>query len=166
MSCVCEKFVPVLSIVTTTPGSTAPDSSRTVPSMTPSRPLYVNGFGGTTIQGFSAPALTGPWTRHALLYSIPAPLNNTERTFCYAVKAHPQLARNASEIVFSYMCNAFGGLAPLTHRDENDVYIPNFVRVVLSGNDCDSSKVPATLRTLPPSSSLPPRKKLSASTSW
>ena len=52
-------------------------------------------------------SLTGPW-QDTPLFTIPPPWNNTTEMFCYATKAHPELAEGPNQIAFSFICNTMG----------------------------------------------------------
>jgi hypothetical protein len=73
----------------------------------------------------TAPAVTGPWSDPVPVYPIPPAY--TDGGFCYAGKAHPELmsAPNATEIVFSYMCNT-PNLTSVAARP--DMYVPRLIR--------------------------------------
>ena len=79
-----------------------------------------------------APALTGPWSAARSLFSIHTldPAASRPGIFCYAAKEHPEFAARG-ELVVTYVCNASDPAALLK---ENDVYLPQVVRVRLGGN--------------------------------
>ncbi len=76
----------------------------------------------TKIKAMTAPALTGPWSAAEPIWTIPAPLDDTKKFFCYNPKAHPGLSK-AGEVVFTYNCNAhdFQDLGKLP------VYLPQVI---------------------------------------
>ena len=101
--------------------------------------------------------LEGPWTQPTRFYSIPAPLNDTTKYFCYAVKVHPELQSAAmvgaedkeeallhlgqgnglplprsAAFIFSYVCNG-RTIAYYYEPNGRTVYLPQLVRVVLLG---------------------------------
>ena len=68
----------------------------------------------------------GPWGRPMTLYRCPE-VSWSEDNFCYAGKAHPELAEAGNEVIITYAANAW--------RLENlqrdlSLYWPRFVRVV------------------------------------
>ena len=89
-----------------------------------------------------APALTGPWSAARSLFSIRTldPAASRPGIFCYAAKEHPEFARRG-ELVVTYVCNASDPAALLT---QNDVYLPQVVRVRLGENlqVLDATRVP------------------------
>jgi hypothetical protein len=88
--------------------------------------VVANTFASNAINLRLAPTVTGPWSDPLPIYAIPAEYTN-EAGFCYAGKSHPELmsAPNASEIVFSYMCNT-PNISSLEPRP--DMYVPRLVR--------------------------------------
>jgi len=99
------------------PGPTASEGTL---SYQPNLKAYYSlalSFIGTQISILLAPEITGPY-QEISLFDIPPPWNNTTAMFCYAVKAHPELA-SYDEIVFSFVCNTFG----LTSAIVEDLYI-------------------------------------------
>ncbi len=75
----------------------------------------------------TAPAPEGPWSEARAVYRAPD-AGWKKGYFCYAAKAHPELASGPNELVITYACNAqdFGDL----FRDLR-LYWPRFVRVTL-----------------------------------
>jgi hypothetical protein len=88
-------------------------------------------FGGTKILVSIADQLTGPWSEWLPIYDVPAPYNETQKVFCYALKRHPEFERAANELVLTFMSNTY------TVDDLNtmlDVYVPQMVRVKINKN--------------------------------
>ncbi len=77
-----------------------------------------------------APRPEGPWGSPLDLWSCPETAWN-ERYFCYAGKAHPELATHRNEMVISYACNS-SDLDDLVR--EPRLYWPRFVRIVFDGD--------------------------------
>jgi hypothetical protein len=71
----------------------------------------------------------GPWSEPLLLYTCPD-IQWSEKYFCYAAKAHPELATSPNELVITYACNSseFGD----HFRDADRLYWPRFIRVTLT----------------------------------
>jgi hypothetical protein len=68
----------------------------------------------------------GPWGKPMVLYRCPEVSWNKDY-FCYAGKAHPELARAGNEVVITYAVNSWD--LEDHHRDLR-LYWPRFVRVV------------------------------------
>jgi hypothetical protein len=75
----------------------------------------------------SAPALTGPWSKPLVIYTIPE-IRLNENYFPTAAKAHPELARTGDELVITYVINTKDFFSLFT---DPDIYYPRFVRVKL-----------------------------------
>lgn len=75
-----------------------------------------------------APEPYGPWSRPTRVYRCPE-MSWDSRIFCYAAKAHPELARNAGELIVTYVANATD-LALL--ESDARLYRPRFLRVSFS----------------------------------
>lgn len=85
---------------------------------------------GSSIGLRTAPAITGPWSDFAPVYTVP-PEMMAGGVFCYAGKAHAELSPvGAPELVFSFMCNT-DGIPPLLNR--SDIYVPQLIRVAVLG---------------------------------
>jgi alpha-D-xyloside xylohydrolase len=90
--------------------------------------VVANTFLSNSVGIMTAPSITGPWTQSLTpIYEIPQEL--LSGAFCYAGKAHPELAKNSNEILFSYVCNT-PSIPELLNR--TDVYIPQLIRTVIS----------------------------------
>jgi len=51
--------------------------------------------------------LTGPWSNWEVIYTIPAPWNDTaDGVFTYAPKSHPELTTRVNEIILTFASNA------------------------------------------------------------
>ncbi len=74
-----------------------------------------------------APALTGPWGSPIEVFRCPE-MDWASKAFCYAAKAHPELATAPDELLITYAANAwnFGDLL-----NNARLYWPRFVRVNL-----------------------------------
>ncbi len=66
----------------------------------------------------------GPWSKEVELYRCPEP-GWDKSYFCYAAKAHPELAKG-DELIVTYACNG-GSLGDVVR--ERRIYRPRFVRV-------------------------------------
>jgi len=74
-----------------------------------------------------ADKVEGPWSSWEVIYEIPFPWNDSSHgIFCYAPKSHPEMAKAANEIIFTYANNDVD-LFDLVKRI--DIYVPQFVRV-------------------------------------
>jgi len=81
------------------------------------------------VEFWTAARVTGPWTlSSAHLYTVPAPYNDPSKYMVYAVKAHPELAAEAGEIVLSYNTNA-RELNDLFTQEHRATYAPRLVRI-------------------------------------
>jgi hypothetical protein len=74
-----------------------------------------------------APKPEGPWSEPIVVHRCPEPGWN-KNYFCYAAKAHPELAAAKNEIMVSYACNSMS--FPDVFRDLR-IYRPRFVRLSL-----------------------------------
>jgi hypothetical protein len=72
----------------------------------------------------SAPTPVGPWAESSVIYRCPEP-SRDKKIFCYAAKAHPELA-GADELVVSYCTNSYDFWQ--VARDAK-IYLPKFIRV-------------------------------------
>jgi len=82
----------------------------------------------------TAPRLTGPWSEPVCVYEIPEYESVSFDIISYAVRPHPELSRQAGEIVLTYATNAFGSIAPLFTGEGLEIYFPRFVRLQLEDN--------------------------------
>lgn len=73
-----------------------------------------------------APHPEGPWGRPMTLYRCPE-VSWNEDYFCYAGKAHPELAEGRNEVVVTYAVNSWN---MEDHQRDLRLYWPRFVRVV------------------------------------
>ena len=80
----------------------------------------------------SSSSPSGPWSDPITIFKIPKASHSTG-TFCYAAKAHPELARGDDKMVISYVCNSNN-----PHRLIKDpgIYVPRFIEVQFR---CESS---------------------------
>ena len=88
-------------------------------------------FASTSIYLWSADSPEGPWLNEGSVYRLQAPYNDTSKVFCYAPKAHPELARAANEIILTFMSNTISFTDIL---DMPNVYIPQAVRIKIYKN--------------------------------
>jgi hypothetical protein len=91
--------------------------------------VYSEGIGGRIVVRL-APALTGPWSQPVLVYRCPE-MDWPAKAFCYAAKAHPQLASAPDELLITYAANAWNFWD--LFKDAR-LYWPRFVRVNLGAN--------------------------------
>ena len=77
------------------------------------------------ILGRFAPKPEGPFGEPVLLYTCPDVTWN-ERYFCYAAKAHPELAKSDDELIITYATNSSDFW---DHGRDMRLYWPRFVRV-------------------------------------
>ncbi len=86
--------------------------------------VYSEGIGGRILLRL-APALAGPWGDPVLVYRCPE-MDWPSKAFCYAAKAHPELASAPDELLITYAANSwdFWDL----FKDAR-LYWPRFVRV-------------------------------------
>jgi len=76
--------------------------------------------------------LTGPWSDWEVIYSIPAPWNDSANgVFTYAPKSHPELATRWYEIILTYASCALN-LDYLV--DHLEIYDPQIIRVMVDIN--------------------------------
>jgi hypothetical protein len=68
----------------------------------------------------------GPWGKPMTLYRCPE-VKWSENYFCYAGKAHPELARRDDELVLTYAVNSWN---MEDHEKDLRIYWPRFVRVL------------------------------------
>ncbi len=87
--------------------------------------VYTEGGLSQNILMRVAPAPEGPWSAPRLVYKTPE-TGWDKDYFCYAAKAHPELARASAELIVSYVCNSFdfGKMA-----SDARIYVPKFLRV-------------------------------------
>jgi hypothetical protein len=78
-----------------------------------------------------APQPQGPWSAPEILHRCVEP-QWSRNYFCYAAKAHPELAASDRELVVTYTCNSMS--FPEVVKDLR-IYRPRFVRVPLDGTD-------------------------------
>jgi hypothetical protein len=69
----------------------------------------------------------GPWGKPKTLYRCPE-VGWSDDYFCYAGKAHPELARAEDEVVITYAVNSW---KPEDHERDLRIYWPRFVRMVM-----------------------------------
>jgi hypothetical protein len=91
--------------------------------------VYSEGIGGRILVRL-APALVGPWGEPLMVYRCPE-MGWPSKAFCYAGKAHPELASAPNELLITYAANAWDFWDVFR---EARLYWPRFVRVTLSGN--------------------------------
>lgn len=84
-------------------------------------------WGKPEIMLVSAPALTGPWSKPMVIYSVPEMVHNKNYVLT-AVKAHPELATSGDEIVLTYVINTTDFFSLFSNPN---IYYPRFVRVRL-----------------------------------
>jgi len=102
-----------------------------VPALSAWLLLNVNTFiTGADVTFRTTPDLAGgAWSAPTTIYTIPAPFL-ANGSFCYAGKAHPELAApGGAELVWTFNCNT-DGLPPLVNR--TDMYLPRVVRTTWS----------------------------------
>ncbi len=73
----------------------------------------------------------GPWSAPELLHRCVEP-QWSKNYFCYAAKAHPELAASDRELILTYACNSMS--FPEVVKDLR-IYRPRFVRVALDGRN-------------------------------
>lgn len=78
------------------------------------------------ILGRLAPHPEGPWGKPVTLYRCPE-VSWSEDYFCYAGKAHPELATGGDEQILTYAVNSWN---LEDHKRDLRLYWPRFVRVV------------------------------------
>jgi hypothetical protein len=88
--------------------------------------VYSDGIGGNIMVRL-APALTGPWGSPTQVYRCPE-MDWPTKAFCYAAKAHPELATAPDELLITYAANAWNFWD--LFKDAR-LYWPRFVRVNL-----------------------------------
>jgi hypothetical protein len=73
----------------------------------------------------------GPWSGPTRVYRCPE-MSWDSRIFCYAAKAHPELAQDAGELIVTYVANATD--FALLESDER-LYRPRFLRITFITED-------------------------------
>jgi hypothetical protein len=91
--------------------------------------VYSEGIGGKILVRL-APALAGPWGNPIQVYRCPE-MDWPAKAFCYAAKAHPELAGASDELLITYAANSWDVWN--LFKDAR-LYWPRFVRVSLSTN--------------------------------
>jgi hypothetical protein len=119
----CEKVTPVF------PNVGSEFSVSWLPARKAYAAVYSEGIGGKILIRL-APALVGPWGNAREVYRCPE-MEWSSKAFCYAAKAHPELASGPDELLITYAANSwdFWNL----FKDAR-LYWPRFVRVELSPN--------------------------------
>jgi len=74
-----------------------------------------------------APDPEGPWEEPSVLWQCPEVVKNRDY-FCYAGKAHPELARSPDELVVTYAANSWD---PQDHYLDLQLYWPRFIKITL-----------------------------------
>ena len=69
----------------------------------------------------------GPWSEPVVVYRCPES-DWSKNYFCYAAKAHPEVAAGDHELIVTYACNSTS--FPDLFRDLR-IYRPRFVRIAL-----------------------------------
>lgn len=115
----CRKVTPILS--------DAPSESSAFFDSTLGRYVYLysQGLKGRIV-ACTAPKPTGPWSEPVELFQCPE-MNWSPKVFCYAAKAHPEIAKPGEWLV-TYAANSHNFFELFT---EPRLYWPRFVRVVL-----------------------------------
>jgi hypothetical protein len=90
--------------------------------------VYTDGGMSEHIVVRYAPHPCGPWSAPTRVYRCPE-MNWDPRIFCYAAKAHPELARNPDELIVTYVANSTD--FALLESDAR-LYRPRFLRVTFS----------------------------------
>lgn len=72
----------------------------------------------------------GPWSEPVLIYDCPDK-NWHEKTFSYAAKAHPELAKAPNELIITYATNSFE-FSDL--MDDARLYWPRFIRATVQAD--------------------------------
>jgi len=98
-----------------------------VPSRQEYAAVYSEGIGGRILLRL-APALTGPWGNAQPVFRCPE-MSWPSKAFCYAAKAHPELASAPDELLITYAANSWDFWE--LFKDPR-LYWPRFVRVNLS----------------------------------
>lgn len=103
--------------------------------------VYTSFLEGPVVRIMFSPRLEGPWTAPAPIYDIPAPFNNSVLFFCYAAKAHGELApllaggdacaAGEEAYVLTYACNAWD-VETLFEPGYAAVYAPIYNTLCLS----------------------------------
>jgi len=89
--------------------------------------VYSEGIGGKILVRL-APSLAGPWDMPTEVYRCPE-MDWPVKVFCYAGKAHPELATAPDELLITYAANAWNFWDLFS---DARLYWPRFVRVNLS----------------------------------
>ena len=84
-------------------------------------------WGKIVLRTADSPA--GPWSEPLLVYQCPE-MKISDKIFCYAGKAHPELATKSNELVVTYAANSFNFWDVL---NDARLYWPRFIRVELKG---------------------------------
>lgn len=102
------------------------------PEMSVSKVPGIPGYVAVYIAAFEpyillrhAAHLEGPWSRPVKIYKCP---EDRKKLFVYAAKAHPELAKDAGELVLTYCRNTKFFADQVNH---SDWYAPQAVRVLL-----------------------------------
>jgi uncharacterized protein DUF4185 len=80
-----------------------------------------------TIRIRIAEKLTGPWSKPESIYIPPEP-GWSEKYFCYAPKAHPELYPDGDELLITYITNSYDIADVFT---DNRIYYPRFLSLPL-----------------------------------
>jgi hypothetical protein len=89
--------------------------------------VYSEGIWGRILLRL-APSLTGPWSEPNLVYRCPE-MTWSPKVFCYAGKAHPELASAPDELLITYAANSGNFWEVIS---DARLYWPRFVRVKLN----------------------------------
>ena len=95
--------------------------------------VYSEGIGGRILVRLS-PALSGPWGNAFEVYRCPE-MNWSPKVFCYAAKAHPELAKAPNELVITYAANSWNFWDLF---NDPRLYWPRFIRVTLKADRAHS----------------------------
>ena len=93
--------------------------------------VYTDGGMSEHIVIRDSPQPFGPWSSPTRVYRCPE-MSWDSRIFCYAAKAHPELARNAGELIVTYLANATD--IALLESDAR-LYRPRFLSITFEGAD-------------------------------
>jgi hypothetical protein len=88
--------------------------------------VYSEGIGGRILVRLS-PAITGPWGDAFEVYRCPE-MGWSPKVFCYAAKAHPELATAPDELLITYAANSWNFWELF---NDPRLYWPRFLRVTL-----------------------------------
>ncbi|MEO7678256.1 MAG: DUF4185 domain-containing protein [Verrucomicrobiota bacterium] len=89
--------------------------------------VYSQGIGGKILLRTAA-APTGPWSEAQTIFECPE-MKWSPKVFCYAGKAHPEIATRPDEIIVTYAANSHDFMEVLGNAR---LYWPRFIRVKLS----------------------------------